>query len=87
MSDARIAPASARTVELFDPVVRFGAHAQAARPFAEFPVKIGPVCEDTTPPRLDVSSTHWIACHHPVSVLETLDPALPVGLDVGASSR
>ena len=51
------------------------------------PVKIGPVCEDTTPPRLDVSSTHWIACHHPVSVLETLDPALPVGLDVGASSR
>ena len=51
------------------------------------PVKIGPVCEDTTPPRLDVSSTHWIACHHPVSVLETLDPALPVGLDVSASSR
>jgi oligopeptide/dipeptide ABC transporter ATP-binding protein len=51
------------------------------------PVKIGAVCEDTTPPRLEVSPTHWIACHHPVSVLETLDPALPVGRDAGAPPR
>jgi oligopeptide/dipeptide ABC transporter ATP-binding protein len=45
------------------------------------PVKIGPVCEEITPPRLSVSPTHWIACHHPVSVLATLDPALPMARD------
>ncbi len=43
MSDARTANASTRTAELLDPVARFGAHATAARVFAEFPVKIGPV--------------------------------------------
>jgi oligopeptide/dipeptide ABC transporter ATP-binding protein len=42
------------------------------------PVKIGAICEDTTPPRVTVSPTHWIACHHPVAVLETLDPAMPM---------
>jgi peptide/nickel transport system ATP-binding protein len=51
------------------------------------PVKIGAVCEDATPPRVSVSSTHWIACHHPASVLETLDPAQPVGRDAGAPPR
>ena len=45
------------------------------------PVKIGAVCEESTPPHLNVSPTHWIACHHPVSVLETLDPARPMARD------
>jgi oligopeptide/dipeptide ABC transporter ATP-binding protein len=42
------------------------------------PVKIGAICEDTTPPRLAISPTHWIACHHAVSVLESLDPTQPM---------
>jgi oligopeptide/dipeptide ABC transporter ATP-binding protein len=39
------------------------------------PVKIGAVCETTTPPHVEVSPGHWIGCHHPVSFLQTLDPA------------
>ena len=40
------------------------------------PVKIGAVCEATSPPNVEVSPGHWIACHHPASFLQTLDPAL-----------
>jgi oligopeptide/dipeptide ABC transporter ATP-binding protein len=45
------------------------------------PVKIGPICDSTTPPNIQVSPGHWIACHHPVSVLETLDPVLATVTD------
>jgi oligopeptide/dipeptide ABC transporter ATP-binding protein len=52
------------------------------------PVKIGAICEDTTPPRVTVSPTHWIACHHPVAILETLDPAVPrTGRDAPVPSQ
>ena len=43
------------------------------------PRKLGPICEEVTPPSLEASPGHYIACHIPLQELSALQPILTAG--------
>jgi peptide/nickel transport system ATP-binding protein len=42
------------------------------------PKKIGPVCEEVTPPVVEPSPGHRIVCHLPFDQLKAMEPTAPV---------
>jgi peptide/nickel transport system ATP-binding protein len=55
------------------------AAAQGCRFHARCPKKIGRICEDVTPPIVEPSPGHRIACHIPLDELKGMEPTAPVG--------
>jgi peptide/nickel transport system ATP-binding protein len=50
--------------------------------------RIGPVCDDTTPPAIDAGAGHRIACHLPLAELRAMRPVLDAaGTPAQASAR
>ena len=45
--------------------------------------KIGPICDEVTPPDQEIGPDRFIHCHHPLSFLNTLDPEVSNAIHVG----
>ncbi len=43
------------------------------------PMKIGPICEEETPPLLEAGPGHHIRCHHALETLQSMAEAVPAG--------
>ena len=43
------------------------------------PKKLGPICEEVTPPVVEPSPGHRIVCHIPLDELKAMEPTAPVG--------